>query len=359
MARPPRTKRDKKTDSTDESNDEVGDDATAEIGGSAASNKTLDSPMKLWIDEHWHGWAKPVSGIFFLALAYIAYSQHWIGEGLGGPLMVLVVVGGGIAAAALPTWQAIEGQRNRGLFAAFVGVWAIAAGYGPLRAALPKTELAQKKLGETKDHLNETVSLPSESGPYELFVGGNLKGNGDVEAPYRITVTGEGDASDEVTGAIKRTFVSQRISRKGGTTTQRRERTENVHRLEHAKGHDLKLALEGADDQLEDGLTVTVLRAGLPPFILLTLAALCVLVGLFIDYKLATNKTKTYLTMAAGFVLYFAWDYPRQATPHFLVPPAVGSAVEGFIIGGLGGALAGFIGRQMKPQSLMKVKGVK
>ena len=312
--------------------------------------------MDMWMEEHWHGWVKPVSGLALMALAYVAYSQHWVAESIAGPMLVAVIVAGTIAATAVPVLPLLEKARDRNLFAGFLAVWAIAVGYPSLRASLPRSVLAEKHLGDTKEHLTETLTLPGNSGPYELSVGGSLKGGGEVEATYHLTVTGEGDTADEVLGSVDRKFQSVRTSRGGGRATVRQDHKENIHRLEHVRGSTIKLTLEGADDQLEDGIFITVHPGGPDPRLFLVAAALCMLVGLFVDYQLATTKTKTYLTMAAGFLFIFAWYYPTEATPHFLVPPAVSSMVVAFITGGLGGALAGFIGRQVKSPAKMKPK---
>jgi hypothetical protein len=317
------------------------------------------SRFDMWMEEHWHGWVKPVSGLMLIAIAYVAYSQQWVTEGVAGPMLVAVIVGGTIAGAAVAVFPVLEKARDRNLFAGFLAVWAIAVGYPSLRASLPRQVLAEKRIGDTKEHLSETITLPGSSGPYELSVGGSLKGGGEVEASYQLTVSGEGDTTDEVSGSIDRKFQSVRTSRRGGRSSVRQEHRENVHRLEHVRGQTLKLTLEGVDDQLEDGIFVTVHPAGPDPRLFLVAAALCMLVGLFVDYQLATTKTKTYLTMAAGFLFAFAWYYPTQATPHFLVPPAISSAVIAFLSGGLGGALAGFIGRQVKPPAKMKPKMTK
>lgn len=310
----------------------------------------------MWVEEHWHGWVKPVSALVLMGLAYVAYNQQWLNESVAGPMLVAVIVGGTIAGASVPVFSLLEKPRDRNLFAAFLTIWAIAVGYPSLRASLPRPVLAEKRLGDTKDHVSETFTLAGNSGPYELSVGGSLKGGGEAQASYHLTVTGEGDVVDEISGEIARKFQSVRTSRSGGRTTQRQEHTENIHRLDHVRGSTIKVTLDGVDELLEDGLTITVHPAGLDPRLFLVAAALCVLVGLFIDYQLATTKVKTYLTMAAGFLFVFAWHYPTEATPHFLVKPATGWAFVGFLTGGLGGALAGFIGRQLKPPAKMKPK---
>jgi hypothetical protein len=317
------------------------------------------SRFDLWMEEHWHGWVKPVSALALIAIAYVAYNQHWVAESIAGPMLVAVIVGGTIAGASVPVFSLVEKARDRNLFAGFLAVWAIAVGYPSLRASLPRQVLTEKRLGDTKDHLTETITLADNSGPYELSIGGSLKGGGEAEASYHLTVTGEGETVDEVSGTIDRKFQSVRTSRRGGRATVRQDHSENVHRLEHVRGSTIKLTIEGVDDLLEDGLYITVHPAGLDPRLFLVAAALCMLVGLFVDYQLATTKVKTYLTMTAGFLFVFAWYYPTEATPHFLVPPAISSAVVAFVTGGLGGALAGFIARQVKPPAKMKPKPTK
>ena len=173
------------------------------------------SRFDIWMEEHWHGWVKPVSVLLLIAIAYVAYNQHWIAENIAGPMLVAVIVGGSIAGASVPVFSIVEKARDRNLFAGFLAVWAIAVGYPSLRASLPRQVLVEKRIGDTKDHLTETITLADTSGPYELSIGGSLKGGGEAEASYHLTVTGEGETVDEISGTVARKFQSVRTSRGG------------------------------------------------------------------------------------------------------------------------------------------------
>lgn len=321
------------------------------------------NPQQMWLHEAWHGWMKSILPIVLLGVGYVAYSQRWLGdrtEGVLGVLLVVAIVGGTIALTVAPAYGLFQGAKRQWPFIAFVAVWAIATGYPALQITWPKPVLKEITLGEPKDHLSETIDLadqlhPGEKGPFELAVSGSLKGSGEVEANYRITVTGDDKSSSEITGSVKRTIVRQRVSRKGtGTTAVRQEHTENVHRLTEVRGTKLQLAMESVDDQLEHGVHVAVERAGVDPTWFLVVAGLCALLGLILDYRLAGPKVKTYFAMATGMTAVFAYYYPMEARPHFLVPSAISSLVVATITGGFGGALLAWIGRSVKPKPKLR-----
>jgi hypothetical protein len=334
-------------------------------GGAAAATKGAApagapkpelSTLRMWIDEHWHGWLKPVSGLVLLLVAYLAYSHNLLGdrtEGVAGPLVVGVIVIGTIALSVETPFQVLDKRRDRVLLGVFVALWAVSAGYPALRAALPRKALAERKLGDTKGHLTETFDLGGERGPFEISVGGSLKGSGEVEATYHLVVAGEGSTGDDVSGSLKRTLVHQRVGRRGGTSVQRQERTENLHRLDQTRGSQIKVTVDAPDEQLEDGLTVSVYQAGFDGRLVLALAALCVLVGLLLDYWLASPKVKTYMAMGTAVLLVFAYYYPTEATPRFLVPPAVGGLFFG-LLAGMGAELVAIIAKSFKPQPKVK-----
>lgn len=317
---------------------------------SEASPKKTPSPTRLWLREAWNGWLKSISWLLVLAIGYVAYSQHWLNERTGGVLLVAAIVGGTIALTVGPAYGHFAGWKRKGPFIAFVAVWAFAAGYPSLSATWPKTALKEFSLGETPEHLSQSVDLAGEKGPFELSVGGMLKGSGEGEANYRLVVTGDNQTSDELGGTIKRTVLRQRVSRRGGTASIRQEHTENVHRLTHIQGSKLNFSVDSVDEQLDQGIHVSIHRASFDTTWLLVIAGLCVLIGLFLDYRLAAPKVKTHFTMAAGMVAVFAYHYPIEATPHFLVPPAISSGFIAFLTGGLAGALLGWIARNLKPK---------
>lgn len=331
----------------------------------AEPQATVPTPKKnvnsaeMWIKESWHGWMKSLSWLVLLAVGYIAYSQHWVNERMGGVALVAAIVGGSIALAAVPAFSLLANWKQKALLLVFVLVWAFTTGYPSLSVTWPKTALKQVNLGDTAAHLSDTVNLadalrPGEKGPYELAVGGTLKGSGEGEANYRITINGEGSSVDEVTGAIKRTIVRQRTSRRGGTSAVRQEHMENLHRLPNVSGTQLRLTMDSVDEQLEHGVHVYVQRASLNTTWMLIVAALCILIGLFLDYRLAEPKVKTYFTMATALTAVFAYHFPIEATPHFLVPPAISSGFIALFVGGLGGSLLAFIARNLKPKPKLR-----
>jgi hypothetical protein len=317
--------------------------------------------FKLWFEEAWHGWLKPVGGILLLVGAYFAYEYKIVPEGPAGFLVVGLIVGGALFSAAEPAWERLESRRAKYLMGAFLAVWAFVAGYPALHSVVPSATLRDVRVAENKDHLSETVSLPDDArGPYELEIGGNLKGQGEAESSYTLTFAGEGGTSEEVNGKIQRTFFRQRVSRRSsGSVSVKQERNENAHRLTKVTGPKITITADGADEQLEDGLWVTFHKAGPSPFALLGIGFLCFLIGVWLDYRLLVpKKPRTYFAMATGFTLVFALYYPMEATPHRLVPPAVAALILALITGGVVGWLVSVIANSFKPKP-KKLAGAK
>jgi hypothetical protein len=331
----------KDRDTTSKSN---GDD------GDSGPKPAPPSRLRMWLEEAWEGWLKSVGLILLLGGAYVAYRltpESDRSESFFGSALVLLVVLGSIAATALPAWSMVKTPASRALFVTMVAVWAVAAGYPTLRTTLPPRAIGDVHLTTAQPNATIKVDRP---GALELSVSGHFKQHGmsEAEANYAIKVASSG-TTDEVDGTLKRSLVSLRTSRRGGRSTTVQERTENTHRLATVRGPgELTFTTDSIDDkELEDGLTIAVRPGALNPLLFMILSALVVVVALGFDARLvdAKSKVKTYLTAGAAMTLVFAIHFPDEATPHSLVRPAIGAAVLGILIGGLGGWLLGAIGR--------------
>src|SRR5688572_3263492 len=59
------------------------------------------SMARLWLEEHWHGWVKPVSGILLLGVAWLLYSYDIVSERIAGLGAVAAIVFGTIVLSML------------------------------------------------------------------------------------------------------------------------------------------------------------------------------------------------------------------------------------------------------------------
>jgi hypothetical protein len=310
----------------------------------AGSRKRNPSTLGLWFEEAWEGWLKPLGGIGLLLIAYALYKFDIVSEPIAGVGLVLIIVIGAIVMTALPAWQAVKSPGQRGLFVAFVALWAVAVGYPSLRAVLPPKPQAEIKL--TATHLADKAHVTT-SGPLELVVSGHFKGAAmaEADANYILSVDSQ-TGHEEVSGTLKRALVRYRAGRRGGTTTSIQERTEELHRLQTSRG-DLTISTDAVDDKLEGGVIVDVRSAGINPIVFWAMGGLALLLALFFDARLvdAKAKLKTYLAVGVGTTYVFAIHYPDEATPSSLVRPAVGAIILALLIGGLGGWLLGVVAR--------------
>src|SRR5579862_7481324 len=99
----------------------------------AAPKKRAPSTLGLWFEDAWEGWLKPLGGIFLLLIAYALYKFDIVPETIAGVGFVLIVIVGAIVMTALPAWPLVKTPGQRGLFVAFVALWAVAVGYPSLR----------------------------------------------------------------------------------------------------------------------------------------------------------------------------------------------------------------------------------
>ncbi len=346
---------------------EIGDEKS---GGKADAKKEMPPTFKLWFEEAWHGWMKPLGLIVVLIGAYFLYDRGVLPEGNAGLVVVALIVGVTIYSVAEQAFPLLARRQQRLALGGFIAVWALAAGYPSLRAAFPTKVLNtapvtvagcnhwkdadRKECADPK--LVANVALPEGSGPYEVEVSGELRGTGEAESSYHLTFSGADSAQETVDGTLKRTYVRQRTSRRGsGGVSVRQERTENSHRI-LVHGPSVKVEADGVDDTLENGLLLSFHSAGPDPRIFLILGALCVLLGIALDYWFAAPKVKTYFGLGTGLTLAFAAYFPTEATPHFLVRPAVAALIFALVTGGLGGWLLAIVAKSFKPKPKKLVK---
>ncbi|MSP59980.1 MAG: hypothetical protein EXR72_06500 [Myxococcales bacterium] len=338
--------------------------------GTAKERPEIPTTFRTTLEEAWHGWMKSVAGLVLIVVAYVSYTQGWVPEGTAGLLCVAGIIGGAIAAAAMPVFEMLEKRQSKLLLGLFAAVWAIGAGYPSVRRALPARALADpvriaycaswkdpiEKRDCAESKLVATATLPENSDPYEIEVAGGLRGQGDASSNYHLEIEGAAGSKEDIEGTLERKLVPQRTSRRGsGTSIQKQEHTDAWHRLT-IQGTPVKVTADGIDDALEEGLFLTFRSAGPDPRIFLGLAALCLLIGLFLDYRLAAPKVKTHFTVCAGITLVFAWLFPKEATPNHLVGPAVAYLAASASIGGIGGWILAAIVKSFKAEPKKMVK---
>jgi hypothetical protein len=212
--------------------------------------------------------------------------------------------------------------------------------YPTLHAAAPAGPLAEATL--MSDKLTAKLA-PGKTGPYDVTVSGRLKpaGNQEAEASYTLKAVDNSGGSDEVSGSVKRKYVT--IRRRGGSMSSLQERNENVYALPHVRGPEVTLTVDGIDEQLDGGLTVALRPGGMNPLIFIILGVAALLMALVLDVKLVDikGKLKGYLLPAVAVAFAFAMYYPDEATPHALVRPAVSGLLFALVVGGLGGWVIG------------------
>jgi hypothetical protein len=336
----------------------VSDEETSqpESSDEPIARKRRSSPLVLWLEEAWEGWLKSVSTILALVAAYLLYRFDLVSDSFAGLALVLLLLGGAFYSTVPQAWPLARTPLQKGLFGVFLLVWAAAVVYPSLRTAIPPRSLGDTHI--TTAQLSSTLHLKG-TGPYELTVSGHFKQQGmsEAEANYSLKAT-SGSTSDEIYGALKRSLVTTRVSRRGGTSTSLKEETEQTHRLPHVLGSDVTIATDSVDDQLEDGLTVSVRPAGIDPTMFWILGALACVLALVLDSRLTDVKGKLrgYLAVAAGTTFMFALFFPESATPHSLVRPAVGDIARGLLVGGLGGWFLGSAGRLLFGPKIKKAR---
>ncbi len=334
--------------------------------------KDLPPTFKMWLEEHWTGWLRPVAVILLLLGGYLAYDRQVLGpdrsESTFGVLVVALIIGGTILAAVTPLFAQLIKREHKVLLGLFVAAWAVGAGYPSLRRVFPAASLGEPvnvgyctkwKDPEHRECSDEaktaTAKIDKGSAPYEIDVSGELAGGGDVEANWSLDLTGADGSKDHVEGVLSRSSWHQRTSRRGaGGRMVQSENTEESRRLT-LHGNEVKIEADVNTDRLLHGLTVSFHSAGPDPMLFLVLCGLCVLVGLWLDYRFAAPKVKTYVAMSAAFTLVFAWYFPQVATPHNLVRHAIEAGLVG-LVGLFTGWLASVIVKSFKPKPKKTVR---
>jgi hypothetical protein len=309
-----------------------------------ARDKKNATQFQIWFEEAWEGWIRPLGLIILLAIGYLLYRFDLIGERLAGGILVLAIVAGAIGTGVLPAIPMARAPWQRALLATLSVLALAACLYPSLHAAVPSATLAEATL--MPDKLSATLGT-GRAGPYEVTVSGHLKASGrqEGEATYSLTATDTAGGSDEVSGAIKRAYVTIR-SRKGSSSSLQ-ERNENTHRLPHVRGAQVTVTANGIDEELDGGLTVALRHGGLDPIIFIVLGALALLMALVLDTRLVDlkGKARSYLTPTVAIAYAFALYYPVEATPHAVVRPAVSAFLFALVVGGASGWLVGTIAR--------------
>ncbi len=302
------------------------------------------SGFQLWVAENWEGWLKQVGLMALLLAAYLVYKFDLISESVAGTLAVLALLTVAFLATALPARALVRSSLERRFFYLLTALWLGGTAYPPLRATLRPAPLGEVQLTATKK--SQTLDVP-KSGPFEVVVRGQFaEGRADAEARYHLTVAAD-DQSEEVEGALKREVVRLRVGRRGGSTQQLQQHTEENHLLRRVRGTHLAISVDEVDAQLLGGLTVVVHKGPLPNEIFLSLSVIALLLALYLDGTLTDTrgKAKSYLTVGVGVLAVFAHLYPQMATSHNLVSQAISEGVRAGLVGGLGGWLCGVIAR--------------
>ena len=301
------------------------------------------------------------SGLLLLVVAYFAYSGHYIPEESAGRIVLVVIIGGAIYLGIEPALERFSDARRRYLMLGAAAVWAVVAIAPVFRTVFPSKALAETVIALNKDSTTGTVAIEGgDKGPYSVSVFGRLKGSGEVDAAYEVEISGAGESVDRISGELKRTYFSQRVSRRGsGSVPVKQENTENVHRVTKVTGPELKLSGEVGSEMLEDGLHLTFRKAGPSPALFFGIGFLLVVAAIIFDYRmLAPKLERTHLAAATGFTLAFGAYFPEAATPHNIVRPAIAGVLLAALLGATVAWGISAIANSFKPAP-RKMAGVK
>jgi hypothetical protein len=320
-----------------------------------ARDKKNATPFQLWFEEAWEGWIRPLGLIVLLAIGYVLYKFDIVSEHVAGVAAVLAIVVGAIVVGALPARPLVQKPWQRALLVAMVAAALGGMVYPSVRAAVPGRLYAEAVL--TNDKPSQTLTTGA-AGPYELMVSGHFKeaGRSDAEATYSLKIVDNAGGTDEASGEIARKLVTIR-SRKGSSSSVT-EQNEEKHRLGHVLGPKVTITADGVDEQLENGLAVSLRPGGLDPIIFIILGALAIAMAIVLDTRLVDlkGKQKAYLTAAMSIAFAFSMYYWREATPTRLVKTALSALFFALLVGGVGGWLVGGIARLLFGPKLPKKK---
>jgi len=306
-----------------------------------------------FMDDHWEAWLGPVLLLALAGALIVGYRMDMVRESMVGMLMSAGLVAYAIYATAVPAYDLIESKNGRYAFAALCILWAASAGYPTLRKTMARTVYAQGVL--TEQSKSEKLQLPEgKSGPFDVTVSGTLKADSgqNTAAVYDLQVAGEG-VSESVSGEFSVRTNQMRVRR--GTSTWTEQTNQIEHRLPRSlRGNTLTITAEHIDDQLSDGLHISVHPQSYDPKWFFGLGILVVLGMMYVESKIGDAKTKPHLIMAAASTLVFAFHFHEHATASRVVKPALDSLILAVLTGGIGGTMVGAVVRRASGRDKIK-----
>ncbi|MFO0620873.1 MAG: hypothetical protein U0745_05720 [Polyangia bacterium] len=305
-----------------------------------------------FMEEHWEAWLGPVLLLTLAAAMILGYRMDYLRESMVGMLLSAGLVAYAIYATAVPAYDLIQSKNGRYAFAALCILWAAAAGYPTLRKTMARTVYGQTVL--TEANKTEKVQLPEgKTGPFDVTVSGTLKAESSQNAAvYDLQIAGEG-SSEAVSGEFSVRTNQMRVRR--GTSSWTEQSNQSEHRLPRSlRGNTLTFTVEHIDDQISDGLHISVHPQSYDPKWFFLLGILVVIGMMYVESKIGDSKTKTHLIMAAASTVVFAFHFHEHATASRVVRPALDSLILAVLTGGIGGTIVGAIVRRASGRDKVK-----
>jgi len=282
--------------------------------------------FSLWLGEALSGWILPAAGLAVVAASGLLYAAGVVSE---EAIASMVVLAAALGVALYVLRPALDPRREAGSRAVAGGaavLTLVATALPALRTVHPGDPVFAGEVGQ----VDETISVPEGfSGSVRLLVSGRLAQRGEPSVTFVITGT-----QDPVEGRLERTFGYARVGR-GGRARVAHDHTADFYPARIARGA-RQLKLDRIQGELGSRLRVAVYREPIPiaggPWVL---AGLAVLLASIADARLGLKNN---LAVAAGMAVAFGLLVTYHATPAAAVGPAIG----GFILGALGGSLAGW-----------------
>jgi hypothetical protein len=300
--------------------------------------------FQIWFEDAWAGWLKHVSLILLAALLFVLYQLDLLNERALGLIIGLGVPIGALVIAATPAREHIKTPGQRFALYAICALWAGCAVYPILYGLFPGEPYAK---GELADEGSQ-VTLQAPGGGKAVYVSGKLRGGGgDVNATFKIAGNWEG-GSHTVEGSLSRVIVTGRVGRRG-VTHGSAEFNERRLYLGRTTGP-VTLRMEQKDEAIDKNVSVELLRAPVPPMIIMILSIVVFGAALGLD-RVLDPKGRTSLGVAAAISLTFSIYYGfEQVSRHNLVKPAIGSIFFAIIVGGIGGWIVAWVVKKMTPE---------
>lgn len=306
-----------------------------------------------FMEDHWEAWLGPVLLLALAGAMIVGYRMDYLRESMIGMLLSAGLVAYAIYATAVPAYDLIQSKNGRYAFAALCILWAAAAGYPTLRKTMARTVYGQTVLTESSK--SEKVQLPEgKTGPFDVTVSGTLKSDSsqNAAAVYDLQIAGEG-SNEAVSGEFSVRTNQMRARR--GTATWTEQSNQNEHRLSRSlRGNTLSFTVEHVDDQISDGLHISVHPQSYDPKWFFLLGIFVVIGMMYVESKIGDSKTKTHLIMAAASTLVFAFHFHEHATASRVVKPALDSLILAVLTGGIGGTMVGAIVRRASGRDKVK-----